>query len=161
MTTHKLKYNYKISLKLIIDLSEQIFANIFHTLWRHNDVIRTTFGFLKPVHAKLQTIIFRMVVRWTLYLVYFSRSRLRKIVRNGVWKRYNSGVTGFMKEQYFWNCQMFFWKFKQMSTTICIVIRSILKLLLRKINAKVCRFRSNFPTLYDVIMTSSKWPFEF
>ena len=51
------KYNYQISPKIIMELSEgksvQIFANIFHTLWRHYDDIITTFRFFKPDHAKL------------------------------------------------------------------------------------------------------------
>ena len=64
------KYNYKISPKIRMELSEgksvPILVTFPHALWRHYGIIQITLWILNPVEEKLQTIIFRMVCRSTL-----------------------------------------------------------------------------------------------
>ena len=122
----------------------QILSNIcphfVTSKWRH----RIWCLIFWPVHAKLQSLIFQTVVRYFLYLEYLSRLRLWKIVGNSVWKTLNSDAAGFMKEQYFRFYRTVFWKFKPVSTTVCIEMRSIPKPKDRIMRAKFCRFSLKF-----------------
>ena len=139
----------------------QIFTKLFSyfvtSQWRHT----IEFLIFKLAHAKLQSIIFRTLGRYFLYLVYFWRLRLWKIVGNSVWKTLNSDADGFMKEQYFRFYRTVFWKFKPISTSVCIEIRSIPKIKDSSVRAKFCKCPLTFShTLWrhnDVITIS----FEF
>ena len=108
----------------IMQIFTQIFPHLVTSQWRHNN----EFLIFKPANTKLQSLIFRMMGRHLIYLVYLSRLRLWKIVGNCVWKTINSGAPGFMKEQYFRFSGTDFWKFKPVSTTVCIDIISIQKI---------------------------------